>query len=46
MVTVQFLGSGDAFGSGGRFLACISVRSASTAAGLGHRVAGVCAAAS
>ena len=26
MVTVQFLGSGDAFGSGGRFQACISVR--------------------
>lgn len=30
-VTVQFLGSGDAFGSGGRFQACISVRS-----GAGH----------
>jgi ribonuclease BN (tRNA processing enzyme) len=27
MVTVQFVGSGDAFGSGGRFQACISVRS-------------------
>ena len=27
MVTVQFLGSGDAFGSGGRLQACISVRS-------------------
>ena len=27
MVTVQFLGSGDAFGSGGRFQACISVHS-------------------
>ena len=26
MVRVQFLGSGDAFGSGGRFQACISVR--------------------
>ena len=26
MVTVQFLGSGDAFGSGGRLQACISVR--------------------
>lgn len=26
MVTVQFVGSGDAFGSGGRFQACISVR--------------------
>lgn len=26
-VTVQFLGSGDAFGSGGRFQACILVRS-------------------
>lgn len=26
-VTVQFLGSGDAFASGGRFQACISVRS-------------------
>jgi ribonuclease BN (tRNA processing enzyme) len=26
-VTVQFLGSGDAFGSGGRFQTCISVRS-------------------
>ena len=26
MVTVQFLGSGDAFGSGGRFQPCISVR--------------------
>jgi ribonuclease BN (tRNA processing enzyme) len=30
MVTVQFVGSGDAFGSGGRFQACISLRSAST----------------
>jgi ribonuclease BN (tRNA processing enzyme) len=29
MVTLQFLGSGDAFGSGGRFQACIHVRSAS-----------------
>ena len=29
-VTVQFVGSGDAFGSGGRFQACISVRSAET----------------
>ncbi|SRR6266540_406172 len=29
MVTVQFVGSGDAFGSGGRFQACISVRSPS-----------------
>src|SRR3990172_7324834 len=28
-VTAQFLGSGDAFGSGGRFQACIHVRSAS-----------------
>ena len=27
MVTVQFVGSGDAFGSGGRVQACISVRS-------------------
>jgi ribonuclease BN (tRNA processing enzyme) len=27
VVTVQFVGSGDAFGSGGRFQACISVRS-------------------
>jgi ribonuclease BN (tRNA processing enzyme) len=27
-VTVRFLGSGDAFGSGGRFQACIHVRSA------------------
>jgi ribonuclease BN (tRNA processing enzyme) len=27
VVTVQFAGSGDAFGSGGRFQACISVRS-------------------
>jgi ribonuclease BN (tRNA processing enzyme) len=26
VVTVQFVGSGDAFGSGGRFQACISVR--------------------
>ena len=26
MVTVQFVGSGDAFGSGGRFQPCISVR--------------------
>src|SRR5437899_10745506 len=26
-VTVRFLGSGDAFGSGGRFQACIHVRS-------------------
>lgn len=26
MVTVQFIGSGDAFGSGGRFQSCISVR--------------------
>ena len=26
MVTIQFLGSGDAFGSGGRFQACISLR--------------------
>ena len=26
MVTVQFVGSGDAFGSGGRFQACISLR--------------------
>src|SRR5215216_441431 len=26
MVAVRFLGSGDAFGSGGRFQACISVR--------------------
>jgi ribonuclease BN (tRNA processing enzyme) len=26
MLTVQFVGSGDAFGSGGRFQACISVR--------------------
>lgn len=25
-LTVQFIGSGDAFGSGGRFQACISVR--------------------
>jgi len=30
MVTVQFVGSGDAFGSGGRFQACISLRTAST----------------
>lgn len=30
MVTVQFVGSGDAFGSGGRFQACISLRSANT----------------
>jgi ribonuclease BN (tRNA processing enzyme) len=30
MLTVQFGGSGDAFGSGGRFQACISVRSAQT----------------
>jgi ribonuclease BN (tRNA processing enzyme) len=30
MVTVQFVGSGDAFGSGGRFQACISLRSASS----------------
>lgn len=30
MVTVQFVGSGDAFGSGGRLQACISLRSAST----------------
>ena len=29
MVTVQFVGSGDAFGSGGRFQTCISVRSQS-----------------
>ena len=28
MLTVQFIGSGDAFGSGGRFQACISLRSA------------------
>ena len=28
-VSIQFLGSGDAFGSGGRFQACIHVRSAS-----------------
>jgi ribonuclease BN (tRNA processing enzyme) len=28
MLTVQFVGSGDAFGSGGRFQACISVRAA------------------
>ncbi|MGI9146156.1 MAG: MBL fold metallo-hydrolase [Chloroflexota bacterium] len=28
MLTVQFIGSGDAFGSGGRFQACVSVRSA------------------
>ena len=28
--TVQFLGSGDAFGSGGRFQACIHVKGAST----------------
>src|SRR6266540_1535336 len=28
MITVQFVGSGDAFGSGGRLQACISVRSA------------------
>jgi ribonuclease BN (tRNA processing enzyme) len=28
-LTVQFVGSGDAFGSGGRLQACISVRSAS-----------------
>ena len=26
-VTIQFCGSGDAFGSGGRFQTCISVRS-------------------
>ena len=26
MVNVQFVGSGDAFGSGGRFQPCISVR--------------------
>ena len=26
-VTIQFLGAGDAFGSGGRFQPCISVRS-------------------
>ena len=30
MVTLQFLGSGDAFGSGGRFQACIHVRGPST----------------
>ena len=30
MVSVQFLGSGDAFGSGGRFQACIHVKGAST----------------
>jgi ribonuclease BN (tRNA processing enzyme) len=30
MLTVQFAGSGDAFGSGGRFQACISVQSAET----------------
>jgi ribonuclease BN (tRNA processing enzyme) len=29
MVTVQFVGSGDAFATGGRFQACISLRSAS-----------------
>jgi ribonuclease BN (tRNA processing enzyme) len=29
-VTVRFLGSGDAFGSGGRFQACIHVRSANS----------------
>jgi ribonuclease BN (tRNA processing enzyme) len=29
-VTVQFVGSGDAFGSGGRFQPCISVRSGET----------------
>lgn len=29
-VTVQFVGSGDAFGSGGRFQTCISVRGAGT----------------
>jgi ribonuclease BN (tRNA processing enzyme) len=30
MVAVQFVGSGDAFGSGGRFQSCISLRTAST----------------
>jgi len=30
VVTVQFVGSGDAFGSGGRFQACISVRAEGT----------------
>lgn len=30
MVSVQFVGSGDAFGSGGRLQACISLRAAST----------------
>jgi len=30
MVTVQFVGSGDAFGSGGRFQACISMRTPET----------------
>jgi ribonuclease BN (tRNA processing enzyme) len=30
MITVQFVGSGDAFGSGGRLQACISLRTAST----------------
>lgn len=29
-VTVRFLGSGDAFGSGGRFQTCILVETAST----------------
>jgi len=28
-IEVLFLGSGDAFGSGGRFQACISVRTSS-----------------
>jgi ribonuclease BN (tRNA processing enzyme) len=30
MITVQFLGSGDAFGSGGRLQACMSLQTAST----------------